>query len=69
VDASDFFNLPPTIPSGETIGAEYYQFKISVEKNSRIHTVGIKEVQMPATLRDLVTNLTEIARKKRYQSR
>ena len=51
VESAKFFELPEVLNSS---GADQLQYKISVEKDGKTHTVEIDERAMPASLSPLV---------------
>ncbi|HKN34216.1 MAG TPA: protealysin inhibitor emfourin [Terriglobales bacterium] len=60
VDAANFFSLPEVSRSG---GADQFQYKISIEKDGRKHTVETDERATPASLSPLVKWLMAAARR------
>lgn len=62
VDASGFLNLPEFFPAPEK-GADYFQYKLTVESEGRKHPVEVSEPSVPAKLRPLIDWLTKAARK------
>jgi len=53
VDASDFFNLPPTIAySGQA--RDFFQYKLTVESEGKKHTVVVDEPAAPPALKPLI---------------
>jgi len=59
VDAANFFSLPETLQSG---GADKFQYKISVERDGKTHTVQADERAAPAPLASLIKKLEAAAR-------
>jgi hypothetical protein len=64
VEAANFFELPESMRSG---GADQLQYKISVEKEGKLHVVEADERAMPPTLSPLVKWLTAAARRSAAQ--
>lgn len=62
VEAAGFFSLPAKFPQPEK-GADYFVYKLTVEKEGRKHTVEVSEPEVPASLRPLLQSLTAHARK------
>jgi len=62
VESADFFSLPPKITVRE-IGADQFQYKVTIESKERQHSVEMQEAAIPPTLRPLVTRLTASAKK------
>jgi len=62
VDASGFFNLPEKFPAS-TRGADYFVYRLTVEKEGRKHTVEVSDPAVPAALRPLLQSLVAYARK------
>lgn len=58
VDASDFFTLPEVFPCPEK-GADYFQYKITIESEGKKHAVEVCELSLPDGLRPLIKKLTE----------
>ena len=50
VDVAEFFKLPETIRA-KNLGADRFQYKITIEDDQQKHTVVADEAAMPATLR------------------
>lgn len=64
VDASNFFDLPEVLPALEK-GADYFQYRLTVELEGQKHTVEVSEASVPDELRPLLNLLMEEARKVR----
>ncbi len=61
VEAAGFFDLPPEFPVPKR-GADYFQYKLTVESEGRKHTVEVSEPAIPAALRPLLQSLMTYAR-------
>ncbi len=59
VDAANFFSLPQTLQSG---GADRFQYKISIERDGKAHTVQADERAAPPPLASLIKKLEVAAR-------
>jgi hypothetical protein len=59
VDAADFFSLPETLQSG---GADKFQYKISIERDGKTHTVQADERAASPPLASLIKKLEAAAR-------
>ncbi len=59
VDAANFFSLPETLESG---GADKFQYKISIERDGKAHTVQADERAAPPPLGSLIKKLEASAR-------
>jgi hypothetical protein len=55
-DAAGFFNLPEKFPLPKR-GADYFVYRLTVEKDGRKHTVEVSEPAVPAELRPLLQYL------------
>lgn len=64
VDVSNFFILPEVLPAPEK-GADYFQYRLTVELERQKHTVEVSEASVPDELRPLVNLMMEEARKVR----
>ncbi|MGQ9468240.1 MAG: protealysin inhibitor emfourin [Nitrososphaerales archaeon] len=62
VTGAKFFDLPSKLPQPKK-GADYFQYKITVEKEGRKHTVETSDATMQPALRPLVDFLVKKARK------
>ncbi|KCZ73390.1 hypothetical protein ANME2D_00456 [Candidatus Methanoperedens nitroreducens] len=62
VDSAGFFNLPAKFPLPAR-GADYFVYRLTVEKDGRKHTVDVSDPAVPATLRPLLQSLVVYARK------
>lgn len=58
VDTAGFFNLPEKFPIPKR-GADYFVYRLTVEKDGRKHTVEVSEPAAPAELRPLLQYLTK----------
>ncbi len=63
VDAADFFRLPATIRSTSP-QPDRFQYQLTVEDDSRQHTITVSEQAVPATLRPLLECLMAAARRR-----
>lgn len=63
VASSDFFALPDVFSLPEK-GADYFQYKLTIESKGKKHTVEVSEISLPEGLRPLIKKLTEKAHKK-----
>lgn len=63
VDAAGFFDLPPSITT-EKPGPDRFQYKLTIETESRRHTVFVEEEVASKELRALLSYVTMLARKK-----
>ena len=59
VDAANFFSLPETLQSA---GADKFQYKISIERDGKAHTVQADERAAPPPLASLIKKLEVAAR-------
>src|SRR5258708_30765755 len=59
VDAANFFSLPETLQSA---GADKFQYKISIERDGKTHTVQADERAAPPPLASLIKKLEVAAR-------
>jgi hypothetical protein len=59
VDAANFFELPEVLRSS---GADQLQYKISVEKDGRMHAIVADERAVPPSLSPLIKRLVAAAR-------
>ena len=62
VDKAGFFNLPASFPAPKR-GADYFQYRLTVEMDGRKHTVEVSDPAVPAALRPLLQSLMGYARK------
>ena len=67
VDNAKFFDLPSKSPKPKK-GADYFQYKITVETEGRKHTVETNDVAIKPTLRPFVDFLVKKARKKQTKN-
>lgn len=63
VARAGFFDLPGALPGGE--GADRFQYVVTAEDGERRHTVRTGEAEAPDALRELLDELTRLARSKR----
>jgi hypothetical protein len=61
VEASDFFNLP-TATSRPMRGADRLEYRVTVEKKGRQHTVTMTDMGVPEALQPLLDYLTKVAK-------
>lgn len=61
VSTADFFHLPAMIPS-RTPQPDRFQYRLTVEENSRRHTVIVSEEVVPTALQSLIEWLMTAAR-------
>lgn len=64
VDVSNFFDLPEILSAPEK-GADYFQYRLTVELERQKHTVEVSEACVPDELRPLLNLMMEEARKVR----
>ena len=62
VQQADFFALPQTV-SGPPVGADRFQYDITVTRGDTSHSVSVGESAVPPTLRPLLDRLTDMARR------
>jgi len=58
IDKADFFNLPEKFPVPKR-GADYFQYRLTIEKEGKQHTVEVSDPAAPATLRPLLQFLSK----------
>lgn len=58
VESAQFFDLPTKFPSPKN-GADYFMYKVTVEKDGRKHTVDVSEPEVPESLRPLLQYLSK----------
>ncbi len=61
IDAAGFFDLPEKFPLPAR-GADYFVYRLTVEKDGKKHTVEVSEPAVPAELRPLLQSLLKYAR-------
>jgi hypothetical protein len=61
VEVSGFFDLPPVLKAAGAEGNDRFQFRITIDKGDRQHTVQLSEAAMPERLRPLLDRLRELA--------
>jgi hypothetical protein len=64
VEAADFFKLSPTLHSAQP-ETDRFEYKLTVWKGLRRHTVTVSESAAPAALQPLLERLQSAARNKR----
>ena len=64
VETCGFFDLSPELHASPG-GTDYFEYEITVEDDSRNHTVKVSEAATPPSLHPLLDTLTQIARSKR----
>lgn len=62
VKSAGFFELPAKF-SAPARGADYFQYRLTVESEGRKHTVEVSEPSVPPSLRPLLQSLMAHARK------
>lgn len=63
VNSAGFFELPEFSPAPKR-GADYFQYKLTVETEGRQHTIEMSDESVPGALRPLLELLMDAARKK-----
>jgi Emfourin len=58
IDKADFFNLSEKFPLPKK-GADYFQYRLTIEKEGKKHTVEVTDPAVPATLRPLLQFLSK----------
>jgi len=58
IEKADFFNLPEKFPVPKR-GADYFQYRLTIEKEGTQHTVEVSDPAAPATLRPLLQFLSK----------
>jgi len=53
IDKADFFNLPEKFPAPRK-GADYFQYRLTVENEGKKHTIEVSDPAVPGTLRPLL---------------
>lgn len=53
IDKADFFNLPEKFPVPKR-GADYFQYRLAIEKEGKKHTVEVSDPAVPAALRAML---------------
>ncbi len=61
IDAAGFFDLPEKFPLPAR-GADYFVYRLTVEKDGKKHIVEVSEPAVPAELRPLLQSLLKYAR-------
>ena len=64
VAQANFFELPSRIPA-RAIGVDRFQYAITIQDGSEVHTVEVGEADMPGALQPLVQHLSRLARARR----
>lgn len=64
VAQAKFFELPSRIPA-RSGGVDRFQFTITIQDGSEVHTVEVGEADMPGALQPLVQHLSRLARARR----
>lgn len=64
LESAGFFNLPQSIQA-KGGGADRFQYKLTVEEETRVHTVEVGETAGPAALQQLIQHVSSLARKMR----
>ena len=63
LEAAGFFNLPKTI-QGQS-GADRFQYRLTVEEETRVHSVEVSETAAPAELQEFIRRVSLLARQSR----
>lgn len=58
IDKADFFNLPEKFPVPKR-GADYFQYRLTIETEGKKHTIEVSEPAAPPTLRPLLQFLSK----------
>jgi hypothetical protein len=61
IAAAQFFDLPAK-PEGASSGADHFQYRITIETDTQMHTVETTDAAAPETLRPLLRRLSVLAR-------
>jgi hypothetical protein len=64
LEEADFFKLPPRITS-DTVGADRFQYRVTIHAQEGKHTVEVSEAAVPENLWSLLNLLNTLARTKR----
>ena len=64
ISAANFFELPSKLKASGR-AADQFRYRVTVEEGLRQHTVETSEVAAPEPLRDLLQQLTTLARTRR----
>ncbi len=58
IDKANFFNLPEKFPIPKR-GADYFQYRLTIETEGKKHTVEVSDPAAPPTLRPLLQFLSK----------
>src|SRR5437016_1368054 len=61
VDAAGFFEMPPVVSAPGQEGNDRFQYRITIEKGDRQHTVEAGEAAVPERMRPLLDRLRQLA--------
>ncbi|HLF01241.1 MAG TPA: protealysin inhibitor emfourin, partial [Anaerolineales bacterium] len=61
VAAAKFFDLPAKVAASD-VGADQFQYKLTIEAEGRRHTIEVEDTSAPAALQPLLRRLTVLAR-------
>jgi hypothetical protein len=65
LDTTDFFSLPEIIQT-KSGGADRFQYKLTVEEETRAHTVEVSDASAPVELQEFIQHVSLIARRMRH---
>lgn len=66
LDTAHFFTLPEQMID-DTVGADRFQYEITVDEGDRQHTIVASESALPEEVQPLVSQLERLARSRRGQ--
>jgi hypothetical protein len=58
IDKADFFNLPEKFPAPKK-GADYFMYRLAIEKDGEKHTIEVSDPAVPEGLRPLLQFLSK----------
>jgi len=58
IEKADFFNLPEKFPAPKR-GADYFQYRLAIEKEGKKHIVEVSDPVIPETMRPLLQFLSK----------
>lgn len=64
LNAAQFFSLPSTL-EGSSLGADRFQYDITVDDAGRTHSVTVGEAAVPDSLQPLILHLERLAKTRR----
>ncbi len=64
IAAARFFDLPDRIPTGANVADQFY-YRLTVQDETRQHTVQVSEASIPSELGPLLEHLMMLARTRR----